>query len=138
MPSDPASSTPLVRLENESELKPISTFGDGMKKLFEAALVLAHSSGGILLLDEIENGLHHTVFPQFWKYIFEAAYKMQVTVFATTHSYDATAAFSKVALEDQLAIGVLTRLDRRKNGIVPVHFTERQAYLAIEEGLEVR
>jgi hypothetical protein len=138
MPSDWSSSTPLIRLENETELAPISRFGDGMKKLFEIALVLAHSQGGILLLDEIENGLHHSVFPQFWKFVFEAARRLNVTVFATTHSYDAVAAFTQVAMVDTESLGVLTRLDQRKGGIVPVQFTEEQAVFAFEEGLEVR
>jgi hypothetical protein len=138
MPSDWSSSTPLIRLENETELAPISRFGDGMKKLFEIALVLAHSQGGILLLDEIENGLHYSVLQKLWEFLFEASRKLGVTVFATTHSYDVIAAFSKVALVDKDTLGVLTRFDRRKSGIVPVQFTEEQAVFAFDEGLEVR
>lgn len=138
LPSIPENPTPRLRLGDSSELAPITRFGDGMTRLFEIALALVNAKGGLLLLDEIEDGLHHSIFPKLWDFLLKASKSLDVTIFATTHSYDAAVSFSRAALEDKDSLGVLTRLDQRKSGIVPVQFTEREAFLATEEGLEVR
>lgn len=138
LPSIPETPTPRLRLGDSSELAPITRFGDGLTRLFEIGLSLVNAKGGFLLLDEIEDGLHHSVFPKLWEFLLRSSKDLDVTIFATTHSYDAAVSFSRSALDDKNSLGVLTRLDQRKSGIVPVQFTEREAFLATEEGLEVR
>jgi len=136
LPSGPI--MPRIRLQDQDELVPISVFGDGLTRLFTLSMALVGSKGGFLLIDEVENGLHYSIFPKLWKFLFEAAERSDVTVFATTHSYDAAAAFSEVAFKNEKLAGVLTRLDQRKNGIVAVQYTEGEAFQVTEEGLEVR
>ena len=41
-----------------------------------------------LFLDEIENGIHHTVQKEIWKSISNVARELDIQVFATTHSYE--------------------------------------------------
>ena len=130
--------SPKVRLLNDDELSPISRFGDGLSRLFNLGLVLVNCKGGLLLVDEIENGLHHSLFPKLWKFLFEACRRLNITLFATTHSHDAAVSFSRAVAADTDALGILTRLEQRKSGIVAVQFTEQEAYIAAEEGLEVR
>ncbi len=72
------------------ELVPLASLGEGMQHLSWIALGLsmAGMSGGVLLIDEIENGIHHTVMPKVWQFVGETAKLFDVQVFATTHSYE--------------------------------------------------
>jgi len=42
----------------------------------------------VLLIDEIENGLHWSVMPRIWRFLVETARTLDVQVFASTHSKD--------------------------------------------------
>lgn len=67
---------------------PLSSQGDGIKRLFAFGLALVHAKGGTLLVDEIDTGLHYTVLDDMWKIILKTAKELNVQVFATTHSQD--------------------------------------------------
>ena len=56
-------------------------------------------SPGVLLIDEIENGIHHTVQTDFWKFIFKLAATelFDVQIFSTTHSLEMVEAFAEVS-----------------------------------------
>ena len=41
-----------------------------------------------MLVDEIENGLHHSVLPDVWRVVGKVAEQFDVQIFATTHSYE--------------------------------------------------
>ena len=62
--------TAIVRTENIDRPVPLRSFGDGMNRLLDIALSLVNARGGILLIDEFENGLHHTIQFNAWKTIF--------------------------------------------------------------------
>jgi hypothetical protein len=138
LPSSGGRALPRIRLRDQDELLPITTFGDGMSRLFTLGLALVASKGGFLLVDEIENGLHHSLFPKLWKFLFEACARLDVTLFATTHSHDATVSFSKRAVMYPGGTGVLSRLEMQKKGIVAIQYSEMEGLIASEEGLEVR
>jgi len=67
---------------------PLGTLGEGTSRVLTLALHLALAQGGVLLLDEIENGLHWSVMPKVWRFLVETARARKVQVFATTHSKD--------------------------------------------------
>ena len=67
---------------------PLGTLGEGVSRLLTLALHLALTQGGVLLLDEIENGLHWSVMPKVWRFLVETALARDVQIFATTHSKD--------------------------------------------------
>ncbi len=49
---------------------------------------------GIVLIDEIENGLRYSSQEILWKAVFAAAKEFNVQIFATTHSIECVRAFS--------------------------------------------
>ena len=49
-------------------------------------LSMSEASGGLLLIDEIENGLHHSVQEEVFSMLLELAKSFDVQIFATTHS----------------------------------------------------
>ena len=69
-------------------LIPIQLMGDGMSRILSLALAIASAPGGMVLVDEIENGIHYTVMEKVWKAIGAFARSYDVQLFATTHSYE--------------------------------------------------
>ena len=56
---------------------------------------------GILLIDEIDNGLHYSSMPILWKAIIESAKIYNVQVFATTHNIESLRALNDVLASDE-------------------------------------
>ena len=87
----------VLHLRDESRAVAIANMGDGTNRIFVIALACERAMGGILLVDEVENGLHHSVQEAVWTTIFELAARFDVQVFATTHSWDAVYGFQAAA-----------------------------------------
>ena len=96
-----------------------------------------HAKGGILLVDEIENGIHYSVQTNLWHLVFEMAARLDVQVFATTHSYDCIKAFEAAASESDEE-GVLVRLARKGDRTLVGEFDESELGVAVEGQIEVR
>jgi len=78
----------VVALEGEKRRVPLGSLGEGVYRLLALALALSWCRGGILLLDEIDTGLHYSVMGNVWRMVVKTAIDLDVNVFATTHSYD--------------------------------------------------
>ncbi len=71
-----------------SELVPLPVMGEGMTQMARLVLAISSVPNGVVLIDEIENGLHHSVLPDVWRVVNEAAGQFRTQIFATTHSYE--------------------------------------------------
>jgi AAA15 family ATPase/GTPase len=71
-----------------SRLIPINLLGDGMKRLLSILLTMPDAKGGIVLIDEIDNGLHFSAQKTMWKAIIEGCKFYNVQLFCTTHNYE--------------------------------------------------
>ena len=132
---------PLVGIEGAMEPESMRNLGEGMNRLFELSLALVDAEDGVLLIDEVENGLHHTVHGDVWKLIFQTARDLNVQVFATTHSYDALKAFEKVANEHEDEEGMLVQLRRRRvepHDIAAVTANEEELAGALQSHVDPR
>lgn len=126
-----------VRSSQFSSPVPLRTFGDGINRLFGIVLSLCNAKGGVLLIDEFENGLHYSVQPTIWNMVFRLANELDVQVFATSHSEDCVRAFQKAA-EDSSEEGVLVRLTRRGEHVFSTEFDEDELGIATRNDIEVR
>lgn len=88
-----------VALEGEDLLVPLGSLGDGFRYLLGIALHLESAADGVLLIDEIDTGLHYSVLSDLWRLVIEGARRLNVQVFATTHSRDCIEALGAV-IED--------------------------------------
>lgn len=127
----------IVRSDNLPRPVGLRSFGDGMSRIFTIVLSLVNAKGGLLLIDEFENGLHHSVQLDVWRMIFRLAQSLDIQVFATTHSKDAVEAFQEAAAETPEE-GVLVRLTRRGDAIIPTVVGEEDLGVAIRYDIEVR
>ncbi len=130
-------STAIVRANNLPRPVRLRSFGDGVNRMFAIILSLVNAGGGILLIDEFENGLHHTVQLDAWRMIFKLARDLNVQVFATSHSRDAVESFQKAA-DEAPEEGVLLRLTRKGEDIIPTVVAEDTLAIVIRDRIEVR
>lgn len=127
----------IVRANHFPRPVPLRSFGDGLNRMFDIILSLVNVPGGLLLIDEFENRLHHSVQLDAWRMIFRLAQSLDIQVFATTHSKDAVEAFQEAAAETP-ELGVLVRLTRRGDAIIPTVVGEEDLGVAIRYDIEVR
>jgi hypothetical protein len=130
--------TPVVKIAGMNEPVPLKSLGDGMNRIFGISLALVSAKNGMLLIDETENGLHYSVQPNVWRLVFEVSRRLNVQVFATTHSWDCITAFQQAAQEYEQDEGVLIRLVEKKGKIVADSFNENDLEIAAREEIEVR
>ena len=129
--------TAIVRAARFPRPVPLRSFGDGLNRLFSIVLSLVNAKDGLLLIDEFENGMHHTVQADAWRAVFKLARNLDIQVVATSHSWDTIEAFQKVACE-AAGEGVLIRLSRKGEEIIPTLFRENELAVATRDRIEVR
>lgn len=130
--------TVLCRLHGVARPVPIRSMGDGVNRVFGLAVGIAHARGGIILIDEVENGLHHTAQRDVWDSIFRLSERLHVQVFATTHSWETVVAFQRAANQSWMK-GMLYRLERDFDGHTRAErYTEQEVAIAAEQQIEVR
>lgn len=137
IPGNRLSRRVLVKLK-DGERVPLRSLGDGATRLFGLAIALANCVNGFLLIDEAENGLHHTRQHQYWQLIMRAAEEYNVQVIATTHSWDCIRGFASAALENLEVDGVAVRLETSDEGHRAVEYSEEELATASAQGIEVR
>ena len=130
--------TVFLSFDDERGRIPLGSSGEGMRRLLALALALAQAKGGILLIDEIDTGLHYSVLGRMWLLIAEAARKSGTQVFATTHSLDCVKSLAWLCenhpeLSKEVA---LHKIDASLDHSVA--FDAEQIAIASEQGIEVR
>lgn len=81
---------PVEYVKNKSVgLMPLSTYGDGIKKVLSIANAVAQAQDGILLIDEVETAIHSKYYNEIFNFIVKAAIQHNVQLFITTHNIEA-------------------------------------------------
>ena len=116
-----------VSVEGTEEPVALATLGDGAVRMFQLAVALEYAAVyarraakgefrsdvfPLLLIDEIEAGIHHSLHANLWRFIFKTARLLDVQVFATTHSQDCLRGFAEAVAEDEEADGQVIRLEK--------------------------
>lgn len=114
----------------------LSSFGDGMRRSVAMALMLARASDGLLLIDEIETGIHPTALVPVFTQLFAAAKQANVQILATTHSIEAVDALAEAA-KDSTEIAAY-RLHRRGGALKARRYEQERLKTIRKEGLDVR
>jgi AAA domain, putative AbiEii toxin, Type IV TA system len=118
-------------------LIPLALSGEGIVRLFSIVVELISSRNGVFLIDEIDNGLHHSVMTKLWRLLGVLVEKYNVQVFATTHSDEmmrsALEAFS--GTEGKLG---LFRIDKRLDRHNMLGYSDEAMEAVLEVPFEVR
>lgn len=129
----------VIKLSNNNSVLPLRSMGDGINRILTIILALVNAENGLLLVDEFENGLHHSTQEKLWEIIFNLANKLQVQVFATTHSEDCIAGFEAILNSGQPNLdGKLIRLDSINGTIKEVEYSKEELKIALRNNIETR
>ncbi|MGK7904813.1 MAG: ATP/GTP-binding protein [Hormoscilla sp.] len=128
----------LVRLSDRNQPIPIGSMGDGVWRMLGLVLAILCTQGGVLLVDEIDSGLHFTTMSDMWRVIWEIATKLDVQVFATTHNSDCWTSLASIVSNEKVDMHGITIQRIEKGKTTGVVFNEREIAIAAERGIEVR
>ncbi|MGL4595697.1 MAG: AAA family ATPase [Thermoguttaceae bacterium] len=130
---------PVCRIKGLDRPVPLHNLGDGVSRLFELILGIVNVAGGICLIDEFENGLHWSVHEQVWDVVFQTAQKLDVQIFATTHSLETLKAFQQAAFKQESEeCGVVLQMRRRKGRTTVQLIIGDDLHSVLQFGIEVR
>jgi len=132
------SSIAWIKLKNDEERVPLGSLGDGIRRLLSLAIYAARASGGVLLIDEIDTGLHYSTLKLMWQFITEVATRLDIQIFATTHSGDCLKALAWLNEEkpDCESIVSVYRVDRSSEQAT--RYSAGEIELAERQQIEVR
>jgi hypothetical protein len=127
-----------VKIRGNQEPIPIGSLGDGLWRLLAVSIAITQCRKGVLLVDEIDTGLHYTVMSDMWKLIYETAKELDVQVFATTHSADCIKSLASICRDkpDSDDRVTLQRIEIGKRK--PVAYSENEIRESAWDWVEVR
>lgn len=94
---------------------PLSTYGDGIKKILVLSNAIVNAAEGLLLIDEIETAIHKKYYDEIFRFIVKACKTFGVQLFVTTHSIEAidglltTQDYEKQDTADDISVVTLKR-----------------------------
>jgi hypothetical protein len=152
----------MVRLAGERAPVPLKSMGDGLGRMFQIAVAIEKTRlhrqaeealvpplfpssepngrppAPVLLIDEVENGIHYSVHPKLWHFIISTAKLHNVQVFATTHSWDCILGLREAVALNADADAQLIRLEKRDGVDKAVIFDQGELPIIARDEIEVR
>lgn len=91
----------ILKLKTPKNLILLSSLGEGINRYIAILCAIWANKDGVLLIDEIENGIHYTNYPKLWKIILQASVDANCQIFVTSHSKECITAFNDAQFEDE-------------------------------------
>lgn len=113
-----------AKVRSVRELLPIGVVSAGISKVLGALLAISAAKEGVVLIDEIDNGIHYKRLPVVWSTLFDFCEVRKVQIFAATHSWEALKAID-VVLGNNVGQFAYLRTER-ENGRCVVHLFDGQ------------
>jgi len=121
-----------------NKMLPLSLMGEGMERYLSFVLAILTAENGIVLIDEIENGFHHSIHAKVWSNLAKLARQYNVQIITTTHSYECIKAAHESFKRDEKYDFVLHRLDRVGRRIEDVTYDKETLEAALKSDMEIR
>jgi AAA15 family ATPase/GTPase len=123
---------------DDKKATPVHLLGDGFCRCLSIILALATNTDGVLFIDEIENGIHHSLLTEFWSFLIEASNIYNCQIIATTHSYEMIQAFCEAVNEKDFNDASYIRLAKKDDIVSAYSFAFDNLYYALSSKMEVR
>lgn len=132
------SQAPRIDFIKQNRSLPLSTLGHGAKRIFNILLGIINTRDGILLIDEIENGIHYSLLSDLWNILFTMAKNCDCQVIATTHSWEAASYITNQPEENQKLFSFVNIARLRDGDLASATYNFEQFSYAIESNSELR
>ena len=130
-----------VDFEDMQEKLPLRMTGDGLRRYLNIVAASANPQNNILLIDEIDNGLHYSAYKKLWEAIFALATTTNKQVFVTTHSKETLCQLNEMLEEHseyQQEMRLYTIAQTQKKGHQAYKYTYEGLSGACENDIELR
>ncbi|MBD3165579.1 AAA family ATPase [bacterium] len=127
----------LIKLRDMDSPIPLGSLGEGSWRLLGIGMALALVKNGIILIDDLDVGLHHSAMYDLWRLVDITSRKYNIQVFATTHSRDCINALGRY-LQDNPNTGdvLIHRVEKDQN--TPIVYSRNNIISATQHEIEVR
>ncbi|MDD2192719.1 MAG: AAA family ATPase [Bacteroidales bacterium] len=130
-------------MEGIDELVQINAAGDGIRRFLNIVSTIANLESKVVLIDEIENGLHYTAYKLLWQSILAISEVTNVQLFITTHSMETLKCLNEILREELNAkyrdwVNSYTIANTKLKGFQTYRYTYEGFTNAIENEIEIR
>lgn len=105
----------LVADDNFDIAMDLSSYGEGVQRIFFISLMFASAENGVLLIDEFENAIHVELMPDFSYFIDELSKEFNVQVFLTSHSKECIDSFVETLADNDDVMYCALKIDEEMN-----------------------
>jgi len=128
----------LAKIADKDRPVPVGSMGDGIWRILALTIAGINCQDHVLLVDEIDTGLHYTVMGEMWRIMHSIANRFNVQIFATTHNADCVRSLSSICRKDVDAGSDVTiqRIEAERQKAVP--YSEHDIAITTEQQIEVR
>jgi len=133
----------FFKLKDTAEQVPINVMGDGIRRFLEIVTAVLDKNNTSVLIDEIENGLHYSVYSHLWKMLISYSQQYDKQLFVTTHNIETLESLNSVLKEERyqpmrdcskvFSISKTAKLEYKAYG-----FSYNEFNTAIENNLDLR
>jgi len=128
-----------VVVRKKDVLLPISQMGEGFLRMFYIIGISLTHENGIILIDEIENGLHWSIQKKIFENIFKLSKELNIHYFIATHSAEfVQEGFETLEDDDLNSIGAIRIVKKDNDVIYAFHLSGKDLKDLIEENAEFR
>ena len=130
-----------IGLDGIDLLMMVNMMGDGMRRYLNIVAASANPTNNILLIDEIDNGLHYSAYKKLWEAIFALATDTNKQVFVTTHSKETLYRLNEMLgehLEYQDALRIYTIEKTKLEGHQAYKYSFEGLNAACKNDVEIR
>ena len=128
----------LAKIEGMGSRVPLGSLGEGATRVFSIILALASCKNGLLLIDDVGNGIHYSIQEKLWRTICQTAQDYNVQVIATTHSYDCIVGFAGAVQKNEIVEGIVVRIEDVEGGLGAVTMDKLDLSVLTRHGMEIR
>jgi AAA15 family ATPase/GTPase len=121
----------------EKEAMDLTSYGEGLQRIFFISLLFASAENGVILIDEFENAIHVELLENFSQFIYELAKEFNVQVFLTSHSKECIDAFIKSVPEKSKNDFAFHALVKQKNNLIIIREYDGEKYFKLLDAGDV-
>jgi len=112
----------------------LTSYGEGVQRIFQIGLSMAYASNGVLLIDEFETAIHKSLLVDFSRFVHQLAEKFNVQVFLTSHSKECIDSF---ITNDYMIEDITAYVLKEEEGKIACKYVEGKRLQTLLEAFDV-
>lgn len=120
---------------------PLKVLGDGVSRALSILVSVHNAKNGVLMIDEMDNGLHYSVMRDLWRSVLFACQKYNTQLFVTTHSADlinGLVCSVECGATDSIEVSAYKLVRKENDELVALRYGKAELTYVIKQEMEVR